>query len=251
MRVALMNFVLENARELREAIVRRSIRDVVAEKIASLIAAGLLKVGDDLPSERDLAVALRVSRESVRGGIQILSAKGLIAVVQGARTRVVSDEVGPEFKRMREPRLINSYGLEDIHAARLLVELRVVGDAAERIDEETLRFLSDSLEAQRAAIDDPVRFLITDREFHFAIYQASGTPALADFVIDLYGFMMEHRRKAVSEPGAIAASYDDHCRIVDALKAHDRAGVTAGFEVHLERIHRTTRSSLDAAEPAG
>ena len=108
-----------------------------------------------------------------------------------------------------------------------------------------------AVEAQRAAIADPVRFLITDREFHFAIYRACGNPALADFVIDLYGYMMEHRRRAVSEPGAIAASWDDHRRIVDALTAHDREAVVAGFAVHLERIHRTTRSSLDAAGTDG
>lgn len=251
MRVAPMNFVLEHASELREAIVRRTIRDVVAEKIASLISAGLLKVGDDLPSERDLAVALHVSRESVRGGIQILSARGLIAVVQGARTRVVSDEIGPELKRMRELRPINSYGLEDIHTARLQVELWVVGDAAERIDDETLRFLRESLEVQRSAVEDPVRFLISDREFHFAIYRACGNPPLADFVIDLYGYMMEHRRKAVSEPGAILASHGDHSRIVEALGDHDRAAVVAGFTEHLDRIHRTTKTILQAAGAAG
>jgi DNA-binding FadR family transcriptional regulator len=247
MRVAPMNFVLENAPELREAIVRRNIRDVVAQKIANLIASGLLTIGDDLPSERDLAVALRVSRESVRGGIQILSAKGLLAVVQGARTRVVSDDLGPEFKQLREPRLINSYGIENIHAARLLVERAVVGDATERIDGETLAVLRESLAAQRFALGDPVRFIIIDREFHQTIYRASGNPVLADFVGDLYAYMMEHRRKAVSEPGAIERSFGDHERIVEALERRDRADVVAHFEIHLDRIYRTTLSILRSA----
>ncbi len=61
-------YVLENAPELQERIVRRSLREAVAAKIATLIASGILKLGDDLPSERDLAAALQVSRESVRGG---------------------------------------------------------------------------------------------------------------------------------------------------------------------------------------
>jgi DNA-binding FadR family transcriptional regulator len=248
LRVAPMNFVLENAPELREAIVRRNIRDVVAQKIANLIASGLLKIGDDLPSERDLAVALRVSRESVRGGIQILSAKGLLAVVQGARTRIVSDDLGPEFKRLREPRLINSYAIEDIHAARLLVERNVVGAAAERIDDETLGILNDSLDAQRFAIDDPVRFIIIDREFHQTIYRASGNPVLADFVGDLYAYMMEHRRKAMSEPGAIERSFDDHRQIVAALERRDRAAVVSTFETHIDRIYQTT---LTVLRPAG
>lgn len=243
--MSLTDFVLENAPELREAIVRWNVRDVVAGKIAMLIASGILKVGDDLPSERDLAASLQVSRESVRGGIQILAARGLLAVLQGARTRVRSDDVGPEFKRLREPRLINSYEMEHVHSARLLVERPVVGDAAERIDEETLAFLRESMKAQQGALEDPVRFLISDREFHLAIYRCCGNPALADFVGDLYAYMLEHRCRAIAAPGAIARSYADHEAIVSALEGRDRGATVRAFETHLERIYRTTLGVLE------
>ncbi|MCB8840508.1 FadR/GntR family transcriptional regulator [Aurantimonas sp. VKM B-3413] len=245
--MSLTNFVLENAPELREAILRRSIRDVVAAKIAALIASGILKVGDDLPSERDLAMALQVSRETVRGGIQILAAKGLLAVVHGARTKVVSDAVGQDFIGLREARLINSYDIEDIHASRWMVERQVVGDAARRMDDETLGFLAESLKAQQKATDDPVRFLIIDREFHLTVYRCCGNAVLADFVADLYGYMMEHRRKAVAEPGAMANSYADHEAIVAALSRRDAEATVAAFEVHLDRIYRTTMTILAGA----
>ena len=45
----------------------------------------------------------------------------------------------------------------------------------------------------------PVRFLISDREFHVAIYRAAENPLLADFTMDLYAYMLEHRRRAVSD----------------------------------------------------
>ncbi|MEC5292268.1 FCD domain-containing protein [Aurantimonas sp. C2-6-R+9] len=242
--MSLTSFVLENALELREAIVRRNVRDVVAGKIAALIASGILKLGDDLPSERDLAAALQVSRETVRSGIQMLAARGLLVVTQGARTKVASDSVGQDFVGLRESKLINSYDIESIHASRLLVERQVVASAAERIDAETLRFLEDSLKAQRHAAADPVRFLIIDREFHVTIYRCSGNKVLADFVADLYGYMMEHRRKAVAEPGAILRSYGDHQAIVAALRAKDPEATTRAFDVHLDRIYRTTMSIL-------
>src|SRR4051812_17911507 len=159
-------FVLEQVPELREAVVRRTVRDVVADKIAMLIAAGILEVGDVLPSERELATALQVSRVTVRGAIGILSAHGIIEVSQGSRTRVVSTDVSPVLTVRRQLRNINSYDIEAVHAARLLVERRVVADAAVRIDEDTLAQLDAALAAQRAAADDPVRFLISDREFH-------------------------------------------------------------------------------------
>jgi DNA-binding FadR family transcriptional regulator len=238
--------VLEHMPELRNLVVRSSVRDLVADKIGSLIASGILQVGDVLPSERELAAAFRVSRETVRGGIQILVTRGIIEVSQGARTQIVSADVGPVATGLREPKLINTYGIESIHAARLLVERQVVGDAAARIDDATLGLLEKSLVQQRLATDDPVRFLICDREFHTAIYRSCGNPVLADFVSDLYAYMMEHRRKAVSQPGAILKSYEDHRKIVKGLHAHDAHAVVAGFELHLARIYTTTRLILDS-----
>ena len=86
--------VLTEAPAFRDAIVKRSIRDVIADKIAGLIASGILQVGDALPSERDLAAALNVSRESVRGAIQSLGARGIIGISHGSRTRVLRSDVG-------------------------------------------------------------------------------------------------------------------------------------------------------------
>ncbi len=228
--------VLEQVPELHDGVIRRNIRDIVSDKIASLIASRILQVGDMLPSERDLATALRVSRETVRGAMQILATRSIIEISHGARTRVISAEVGPVVTGIREPRLINSYDIESIHAARLLVERPVVADAALRINRTTLSVLKDCLEVQRAAIDDPVRFLISDREFHLAIYKSSSNPVLADFVSDLYTYMMDHRRKAMAEPGAISKSHADHQAIVAGLSAHDANAVVGAFNRHLERI---------------
>jgi len=244
----LPRFVLENAPELREAVVRRNVRDGVADKIALLIASGIFKVGDALPSERHLAAALQVSRESVRAGIAILGARGLLRIAHGTRTRVVSDVLQTPLRASRAPGGGERYALDDIHAARLLVERPVVGEAAERITDETLLFLREALRAQRAAAGDPVRFLISDREFHTAIYRACANPVLADFVVDLFGTMVEFRRRAVAMPGAIEQSIADHERIVAALGDRDRAQTVAAMEAHLERIYRTTREVLARSE---
>jgi DNA-binding FadR family transcriptional regulator len=241
--------VLDHVSELRAAVVRRNVRDIVAEKIASLIASGILQVGDVVPGERDLAMSLSVSRETVRGALQNLAARGIIEVTHGARTRVKSAEVGSLATSVREPKLINSYDIKAIHAARLQVERPVVAAAAERIDAKTLALLEEALKVQRAAVADPVRFLISDREFHFAIYQACGNPVLSDFVSDLYTYMMEYRRNAMAQPGAILKSLFDHEAIVAGLKVHDPAVVVAAFECHLERIYRSTLAIMPRGDP--
>lgn len=240
--------VLAQVPHLRGDVARRSVKDIVGEKLALLVASGVLQVGDPLPAERELAAAFGVSRETVRGAVQLLAVHGVVDVAHGTRTRVASAEVGNLRVGISRPREINSFDIEDVHAARMLIEREVVGDAADCIDEETIGRLEASLAEQADAIDDPVRFLICDREFHSAIYHASRNPLLADFVMDLYTYVMEHRRRAMAQPGAIAQSYKEHVAIVDGLRRHDRRAVVGAFSRHLKRIYATTRSILE--EPA-
>jgi DNA-binding FadR family transcriptional regulator len=230
--------------ELRDGVVKRGVREMVCDKFRVLIASGLLQVGDVLPGERELAAALDVSRETVRSAVQMLAARGILEISHGARTRVVSAEVGPITVGIGRAKAIDSYDIDSVHRARLVVERQVVAEAATRIDDATLDHLDENLLAQKAAGDDPVRFLICDREFHFAIYGAAENALLADFTIDLYGYMLEYRRQAVSRPGAIQKSCRDHTAIVAALRAHDEKAVVAAFDAHLKRIYDTTRLVL-------
>ena len=243
--------VLVEMPRVGKALDRRTARDLIAEKIMVLIATNMLRPGDELPGERELANVMHVSRETVRGAIRQLAARNILDVAQGSRTRVNAIDVSDLPVTIVSPNAINNYDLEAVHAARLHVELKVVGDAAEAIDEETLAKLDDLLEAQRAGGEDAMRFLICDREFHVSIYRACGNPLLADFVTDLYTYMMDFRRSAMSRPGAVEASYRDHLEIVEGLRRRDREAVTRAFHTHLLRIYATTRELVAQAGKAG
>jgi DNA-binding FadR family transcriptional regulator len=220
---------------------KQSMKDFVVRKIATLIATGILDVGDPLPGERELAAALSVSRETVRGAILILSTKGILSVTQGTRTVVAATDVGELAVQSARYRDISGYSLDDVHEARLLIEDQVARAAAGRIEASTLETLRKSIEAQEAAIDDPVRFLICDREFHTAIYRAGGNAALADMAADLYSYLLDHRRRAVAQPSSIATSIADHRAILAGLEAHDPDTAARAFAVHETRIYTTTK----------
>ncbi len=239
--------ILTQVPNLGGSITRQTARDAVADKLTTLIATGMLRPGDELPGERELAHVLHVSRETVRGAIQILAAKGFIEVSQGSRSRVADVDLSHLPITIASPSAIDRYDLEAVHGARLLVELDVVGQAVDRITQDTLDKLDALLEVQRQVGDDTMRFLICDREFHLAIYRACGNPLLCDFVVDLYGYLMDHRRHAMAMPGATAGSYADHVEIVDALKRRDRVAVVEAFRRHLTHIYETTRDM--AAKP--
>ena len=228
---------------------KRSMKDFVVQKIATFIATGVLDVGDQLPSERELAAALSVSRETVRGAFLILSTRGILSVAQGTRTVVASTELGDLAVQSARYRDISTYSLDDVHQARLLIEDRVARYAAARIEASTLHMLHKSIEAQEAASDDPVRFLICDREFHTAIYRAGGNAALADMAADLYSYLLDHRRRAVARPDSIALSIADHRAILAGLAARDPEAAASAFASHETRIYTTTKQLFAQSAP--
>jgi DNA-binding FadR family transcriptional regulator len=235
----------------RSEFAKHTVRERISDKLASLIASGILQVGDELPGERELASLLSVSRETVRGAIQTLAARGVVEVTQGLRTRVIRADVDTLKIGITSPSAINSYDLDSVHQARLLVERDVVADAAARIDDGTLERLEQSLAVQQKTLRDPIRFLICDREFHLAIYRCAGNRLLADFVVDLYTYMLDHRRAAVSRPGAIRKSCEDHAAILAALRARDPAAVVAAFGRHIDRIYTTSAAILEERKEKG
>jgi DNA-binding FadR family transcriptional regulator len=240
---------LLSASAFQGAIVKWSVRDVIGDKIVSMIASGVIGVGDTLPSERDLAAALNVSRESVRGAVQNLAARGILEISHGARTRVVKADVGSLKIDGGNIKPVDEYDLDTVHSARMFVEREIIADAAQRIDEATLAILETLIAAQKTAVSDPIRFLISDREFHLVIYRAAGNVLLADFASDLYAFMLNYRRKAVTQPGAIAISIKEHEAILIALTKGDADAAVAAIGQHTERIYRTTREVL-SVEPS-
>jgi DNA-binding FadR family transcriptional regulator len=235
---------------LNESIHKKTAQEKIRDKVLSLIASGILKVGDELPSERELVRMLMVSRETVRGAVQLLAGAGIVQVSHGSRTRVARADVPVERIGITNPSSINGYGLEDVHAARVLVETAVVTAAATRLRPEDIRHLEDSLEAQALSRHDPVRFLICDREFHLTIYYACGNRLLADIVVDLYTYMLDHRRVVISRPGMIDKSLEDHRSIVDALRTRDPEAVAAAFSSHILHIRDTSRDVPPGAKSA-
>lgn len=236
--------MLQDLPGLKQQLSKRTMREQIAERIAHMIQSGLLRVGDELPSERELAQMLDVSRETVRGSVQMLAAIGMVEISQGARTRIIGTE-GFGASLFADATELSRYGAQEVYQARQLVEGFVVREAAERIDRETLQRLQDLVEAQDGMTDDPVRFQISDAEFHQVIYRAGGNQLLAHFLVDAYGYALSYRRLALLVPGAVRRSIDDHRLIIAALEARDPEAATAAMERHITRVHETTLQAMN------
>lgn len=106
-----------------QPVVKRSVSADVFEQIAADVLSGELAPGATLPSERQLAEALGVSRPAVREALQRLAAAGLIAVRQGDATTVLDYRRGAGLEVL--PRLLVQAGNLDPGVARSILEARL------------------------------------------------------------------------------------------------------------------------------
>jgi DNA-binding FadR family transcriptional regulator len=228
--------------QLAGAIYKQTAKEMVREKIVSLISSGVLQIGDELPSEREFAEMLVVSRETIRGAIQKLAGEGIVQVSHGSRTRVTkrSLDIGIDSIGVSDPNAINKYSFQSVSEARQLVETSLVANATLRLTSDDIKRLEYSLEAQTLAIRDPVRFLICDREFHLTVYYAAENRLLADFVASMYAHMMEQRKLVISKAGIIEGSLEDHRNILVALKARDPNAASQAFRQHIVNVYATS-----------
>lgn len=223
---------------LKGSLSKRTFREQLADRLAHMIQSGLLRPGDELPSERDLVEMLEVSRQTVRGAVQTLAAVGMVEISQGTRTRVLRSDGYPGSSNGGLQ--VSAYTAEVVYKAREVVELALVRGAAEAIAQPDLDRLHRLVDAQAEMWDDPVRFQIADAEFHELIYSACGNPLLAEYMRTIYSYALHYRRQALLVAGAVERSWQDHVEILAALDAHDSVAAVAAMKRHLCRVHETT-----------
>jgi DNA-binding FadR family transcriptional regulator len=223
---------------------KRTVKDQISDKLAYMIHSGLLLAGDELPSERGLALTLEVSRETVRAAIGILHARKMVEVSQGARTRVLGPGLLSLSESVSTLGNLKNRSFEEVAEARGAVEQQVMRLVAQRISYSELVRLADLVREQRSSMRDPVSFQISDREFHMTLYRACGNSLLVDVVSDFYDYALDFRRRALQKPGAIAHSVAEHDAIVEALKTGNPDKAVDAMQKHLDQVQKTTRDEM-------
>ncbi len=195
----------------------RNAFEVTVERLASAIRLGVLAAGDRLPSERDLADQLGVSRMTLREAIKALRDVGLVESRRG-RSGGTFVQVSPP-RRRRPPRQIGrSMGvhLQDALDMRRIVEPGAAELAAVRSpDHSELDTVRRCLSESRAAGPDTRR--MADSRLHLAIAEAAGSPSLTSAVAQVQLTLDELLRAIPVLAANIAHSDAQHEQVVDAI----------------------------------
>ncbi len=228
--------------EFDAPIVRESVAEMVVRRILDMVKAGVLKAGDALPPERDLAVSLNVSRPSVREAMRGLAVLGVVRTRQGGGAYI--SDLGPDslLGPLQFYLSLERMNIRELYDARSLIESDVARRAAVNISDADLARLETLFEAQGKTIGDPIAFRQSDFEFHEVIWIGSGNAFLKRIGESLNVLGLEFRKRASEKPGVLEQSLRDHRRLLDALKARDAEAAARAAEAHMQNVYQSTIS---------
>lgn len=155
----------------------------VAEQLREAILTGVLRPGERLPSETELAAQFGVSRAVVRQATLNLEHECLLTVQVGAGggTFVRASDPQPILRALENHFRHRTVSVEDYLAAKRVLEPSVLGEIVRFSDREHRNRLQDSIDEFAAAIDAGVpneRLLTLSLDFHEILIEATGNPVL-------------------------------------------------------------------------
>lgn len=194
----------------------------VLAHLRELLVNGGVQTGERLPSERELALSLGVSRPAVREAVRAMEMIGVLETRHGraSTVRIPDASVLGEFFSLalaQQPAIIH-----DIVEVRIALERQAVRLACARATAEDHRRLERALAEIEATIGDVAQGGHADLHFHSELVAAAHSPALST----VYGTIthllershVERRHRIAGSPTAWAFLVDHHRSIHDALR---------------------------------
>lgn len=231
---------------------RRTFEGAV-EQIAEQVRLGFLVEGERLPSERDLAATLRISRPTLREAVRVLVDADVLVVRPGPTggTFVGSDYVPLGLLRSRSDLRLSE--VAGVLEARRLTEPRVAQLAAVNAREEDFAELQRTIDeqAELTAGDDVLaredRFLQLDTQFHLRIARATGNATIVAIMRGLLGQLEIARDLALHEPPVPGWVIDVHTRTLAAIRSGDHDRIETVMDEHLAAMETAWELATDRA----
>lgn len=207
----------------------------VAEQIEDRIKTGLLKVGDTLPPEAELAAEFGVGRASVREALRMLESLGMVETHVTKGTVVISDRAvnsGKEWFR----ELCESQHLRSVLEARRAVDPAIAELAAERRTEEELQEMATALRKMKDNLDNPNLAQKFAGEFHSWVSIAAKNQILSEFKEVIADVLQKTTETIYEDVSRRSASYSEHMEILEQIANRDARGAYDAMLRHLRAV---------------
>lgn len=224
---------------------RSKLYEQVLERIRAHVAEQGLGAGDRLPSERDLAERLGVSRASVKQALVVLEAQGLLDIRHGGGAYLTSGKLEAEpVEELVERRR----RLPEVLEAREALETKLAELAAQRRTKADLDAIDDALAYMSAEIKRGEDGVEGDRRFHEAVTAAARSGLLAEFMRSIATQIAESRVESLRQPGRPPRSLTQHHKIAEAIRQSDQKAAAAAMRRHVQTVSKVRLLNWNPSE---
>jgi len=218
-----------------EVVRKNKVYEEVAQQIERLILKKL-RPGDKLPSERELAEMLKVSRSSIRDAIRGLELRGLVEPRQGAGTIVreiaaepLANPFASALKRRKEM-------VSELLDFRKMLEPPLAARAATHASADEISEMEEILQRQDAKQTQGEPAVAEDAEFHYSVALASGNSVVLKVLDIIMDLLRDTRERSLQVEGRPQKSLAGHRRILAAIKRHHAEGAKSAMRRHIEDV---------------
>ena len=217
----------------------------VAGQLRALISRDGFVAGSRLPPERQLALALKVSRPSVREALIALEVEGWIEVRMGSGIYVRERGSGADADAGQQ----DPPGPLELLRARALVEGEVAALAAGMANRTQIAGLEDAVRQMEMATAHGAAPLQGDRLFHLRLARITRNSTLVRVVTELFDQRSNPLSSRLGEYLERDASWRqavrEHRQVILALECRDPAAARTAMQRHMARSHRRLSVRLD------
>jgi DNA-binding GntR family transcriptional regulator len=196
-----------------------SLHDNVAERLRSMVFDRQLAPGEFI-DEKGLAAQWQISRTPLREALKVLAAEGLVELVPGRGSRVVT---------------LTDDDADALFPVMALLEGRCAHEATLRASDEDLadlHLLHERLE-MHAATADLDGYYRANHAFHCKVQALADNRWLDRVTADLRRFLRLLRGRQLNLPGRIDASINEHRVLIDAIGSRDAQRAERAMHDHL------------------
>lgn len=211
----------------------------VAEQIEKRIVDGELRVGDRLPTERDLADQFQVSRTAVREAMKILAQKGLVDMRPGRGTIVIDgaqEAMEDSIGLLMKMKIGEAGSSDNLVEVRAILETEIAALAAARATEKEIAAMQEAIRVMDESLNDADAFITADNSFHEALAQATQNALIFTLLNSIVSLLSEQRKQIFAVEGGPQRGQMHHRRIFESVIRRDPVSARAAMGAHLLQV---------------
>ncbi len=216
----------------------------IVSQIEQRIIKGDLKVGDQLPSERELAEQFAVSRTAVREAVKALREKRLVEIRPGRGTFITNGTTDAMRRSLDMLMKIGTtHGSANLVEVRGILEPEIAALAATRITEEYIQSMREAIASMDTALDNVDAFVEADLDFHLALAEATQNPIIPILMDSIIDMLREQRKRTGLTRGGLERGQVHHKKILKAVIQHDPEAAKSAMQHHLAQVRKDSKTS--------